>query len=116
MTSRTASLSLSREEEEPLALGLRIRLRRVEQRADARLRQANLEERVLDLALQEGDGVEVPSPDQLGLGSRVRVAQEVAGRREGADDGLRVRTGLLPELGDRVVQALRLEVHDRHIH
>src|SRR5215510_916115 len=104
MTSRTASLSLSREEEKPLPLALRIRLGSVQQRADARFRQADVEERVLDLVLQEGNGVEIPLSRQLGLGSRVRVARKLAGRREGANDGLRVSPRLLTEPRDRVVQ------------
>ena len=45
-----------------------------------------------------------------------RVGRELAGRREGPDDRLRVGAGLLPEPRDRVVQALGLEVHDPEVH
>src|SRR4249919_594089 len=104
MISRTASLVSPGKEEEPLPFGLRVRPRGFQKRPHAILRQADVEQGVLDLILKESHGVKVPAPGQLRLGSRARIASELAGCRKGSNDGLRVRTGLFPKSRDRVIQ------------
>src|SRR5437899_317001 len=73
-------MSLSGEEEEPLALTAGIRLGGVQERPDPALAEPDVQERVVDLALQEGDGVEGPPPLEFHGGQRQGPHHDPEGR------------------------------------